>query len=137
MKSQLPPKRDSGEPVPLILVIDDDRDVRRLFLLRLRAGGYRVILADDGKQGIALARTERPSLIFCDLGMPLVPGELLILALRMDPQTADIPIAVVTGDPSRLGPEHQVDAVLTKPIEARELLETAHRLASGPSISNR
>jgi len=117
---------------PLILVVDDDPDLRRLFLFRRRAAGFRVILAEDGEQGMARARDDHPALIFCDLHMPLVPGELFILSLRLDPRTAEIPIAVVTGSPERLGPEHQVAAVLNKPVDADLLIGTARRLTGTP-----
>jgi CheY-like chemotaxis protein len=120
---------------PLILVVEDDPDVLRLLMLRLKGAGYRVEAAEDGEDGFAKAKISRPALIVCDLGMPLVPGEMLILALRIDPDTASIPIAVVTGDPTRLGPEHQVDAVLVKPVQVADLLATVHRLVSLPARS--
>ena len=128
------PSVGAGPPAPhqppLILVVDDDPEIRRLFLFRLRAAGFRVTLAEDGEQGMAKARDEQPDLIFCDLRMPLVPGELLILALGLEARTASIPIVVVTGDPSRLGPEHKVAAVLVKPVAAATMIETARRLTA-------
>jgi CheY-like chemotaxis protein len=122
---------------PLILVVEDDPDILRLLTLRLQAAGYRVQTAEDGEDGFAKAKTSRPAVIVCDLGMPLVPGEMLILALRIDPETSAIPIAVITGDPGRLGPEHEVDAVLIKPVQVAELLATVHRLANLPARSQR
>ena len=122
------------ESGPLVVVIDDDDDTRALIAWRLRAGGYRVLTADDGSTGIGLARRERPSLVISDLQMPLAPGELVILALRMAPETADIPILVISGDPSRLGPEHPVDGAITKPFDSQELLETVRRLTALPSV---
>ena len=122
-------------PPPMIVVADDDPDVRRLLTHRLTGAGYRVQTAEDGEEAFALAKRERPALVVCDLGMPLVPGEMLILALRTDPETESIPIAVITGDPGRLGPEHRVDAILTKPVQVVDLLETILRLLKSPARS--
>jgi CheY-like chemotaxis protein len=121
------------ETGPLVVVIDDDDDTRALIAWRLRTGGYRVLTAEDGSTGIGLARREHPALVISDLQMPLAPGELVILALRMAPETADIPILVISGDPRRLGPEHPVDGAIAKPFDAQELLETVRRLTTLPS----
>jgi hypothetical protein len=75
----------------LVLVIDDDDDARSLIAWRVRSAGFRVITAEDGPTGIGLARRERPALVISDLNMPMAPGELVILALRMAPETARSP----------------------------------------------
>jgi CheY-like chemotaxis protein len=113
---------------PLILIIEDDPLAQEVISRRLTAAGYRVMAESDGGAGIWRARTEQPALIICDLHMPLAPGELVILGLRTDPATAHLPILVVSADPSRLGPEHRVDGVLTKPVRAAELLATIERI---------
>ena len=107
---------------PLVLVIDDDEVAQELLSRRLVASGYRVAIESDGGAGIHRARSERPALVICDLHMPLAPGELVILSLRADPRTANIPILVLSADPSRLGPEHKVDFALAKPVRPTELL---------------
>jgi len=66
-------------------------------------------------------------LIFLFSGGPLVQREMLILTLRMDPETADGPSVVVTGTPSRLSPEHKVDAVLVKTVWVTDFLAAAYR----------
>ena len=62
--------------------------------------------------------------------LPMMPGEVLILALRRSPSTATIPILVVTAEPWRLGPEHEVDGVLTKPVNVTAVVDAARRLIS-------
>jgi CheY-like chemotaxis protein len=119
---------EAAGSAPLVLVIEDDRDTRLLLRHRLTAAGYRVVAAEDGGEGIGLAQRERPALIISDLQMPLAPGELVILSLRTAPETAGIPILVLSGDPSRLGPEHQIDAVLPKPFDAQVLLTVVRDL---------
>ena len=113
---------------PLVLVIDDDPVARVLLSRRLVAAGYRVALEADGGSGIWRARSDKPALVICDLHMPLAPGELVILSLRMDPQTSDIPILVLSADPGCLGPEHKVDHVLAKPVHPVALLDAVARL---------
>jgi CheY-like chemotaxis protein len=124
---------ESGETTsnvesPLILVIEDDPLAQEVLSRRLTAAGYRVIVESDGGAGIWRARSEQPALVICDLHMPLAPGELVILGLRMDPATAKLPILVVSADPGRLGPEHKVDGVLAKPVRPAELLATIERI---------
>ncbi len=113
-----------------ILIIDDDPLAREILSRRLKAAGYEVLLAAEGGAGLWRAKRDKPDLVICDLHMPLAPGELVILALRHDPGTASIPLLVVSADPGRLGPEHRVDAVLAKPVDAQTLLTTVRRLLS-------
>lgn len=119
----------ADNPGPLVLVIDDDPVARELVARRLAAFGYRVALEADGGSGIWRARGDKPALVICDLHMPLAPGELVILSLRMDPVTAGIPILVLSADPGRLGGEHEVDGVLAKPVRPNDLMAAVARLA--------
>jgi two-component system, cell cycle response regulator DivK len=119
-----------SDEAPLILIIEDDPMAQEVMSRRLKAAGYRVIVEDDGSTGLRRAKLERPTLVISDLHMPMAPGELVILGLRMDPATTAIPILVVSADPGRLGPEHVVDGVLQKPVRASELLATVERLIS-------
>ena len=121
----------TDDEAPLILIIDDDPLAQEVLSRRLKAAGYRVIVESDGGSGIWRARSEQPALVISDLHMPLAPGELVILGLRMDPATARLPILVVSADPGRLGPEHKVDGVLTKPVRPAELLATIERIIGG------
>ena len=118
---------------PLILVIDDDPVAQELLGRRLIASGYQVAIESDGGAGIWRARNDNPALVICDLHMPLAPGELVILSLRMDPRTAAIPILVLSADPGRLGREHQVDLALPKPVRPAELLAAITRLIGTPA----
>lgn len=125
------------DEAPLILIIEDDPAAREVMSRRLRAAGYRVIVEDDGSTGIHRAKVEQPALVISDLHMPLAPGELVILGLRLDPATAALPILVVSADPGRLGPEHQVDGILEKPVRVSELLATVERLIGANPVTPR
>ncbi|MCU0513611.1 MAG: GAF domain-containing protein [Anaerolineae bacterium] len=83
-----------------ILIIDDQPESVRLLTQVLdEHGNYRVFSADNGTEGIALVARRRPDLIILDLRMPDKDGFSVLLELRNNPETARIPVLVVTGDP--------------------------------------
>ena len=118
-----------GEPVRpvdgdagIVLLVEDNADVRLLYALILEQAGWTVLQADDGAVGIDIARSEFPEVIVCDLMMPGVGGLGVLEALRADPLTAAIPIVMVTatGD----------TATVVKCMQAGAhdyLVKTAHR----------
>jgi CheY-like chemotaxis protein len=113
---------------PLVLIVDSDPESRRVLQTYFGGAGFRVVALEDGGPALVKVREERPALVVADLLLPMVPGEVLILALRRSPATASIPIMVVTAEPWRLGPEHEVDVLLTKPVNVTVVVEAAKRL---------
>ncbi|RMG84650.1 MAG: GAF domain-containing protein, partial [Chloroflexi bacterium] len=82
-----------------ILIIDDKPDSVRLIIQTLKEhGNYRVFTADNGHDGIALVARRRPDLILLDLRMPDKDGFEVLQELRSNPETADIPVVVITGE---------------------------------------
>lgn len=82
-----------------ILIIDDQPDAIRLLKQLLTANGdYRVYEADNGKDGISMIARRRPSLVILDLRMPDMDGFAVLQELRNNPETAQIPVLIVTGD---------------------------------------
>jgi CheY-like chemotaxis protein len=80
-----------------VLVIDDEEDVRYVARISLgRVGGMNVVEASSGKEGIALAASERPDFILLDMMMPEMDGAATFRALRADPETAAIPVVFLT-----------------------------------------
>ncbi|MDQ3282174.1 MAG: response regulator [Acidobacteriota bacterium] len=80
-----------------VLVIDDEEDVRFVAQLSLgRVGEMSVIEASSGREGIALARIERPDFILLDMMMPEMDGAATFRALRDDAETASIPVVFLT-----------------------------------------
>lgn len=114
---------------PKVLIIHPDANLRGDMAAYLETSGYRVMTEDDGGAGLACIRAERPSLVVCGLDLPLTPGEVVILSLRLDPVTAGLPIIVLTNAPERLGPEHRVEAVLRPPIALDDLAATVELFA--------
>ena len=64
-----------------ILVIDDEKQIRRLLEITLSANGYKVILSANGKEGLVDAATQHPSLILLDLGLPDIDGQEILKKL--------------------------------------------------------
>ncbi len=108
----------TAERQPTVLVVDDDANIRELLLQELTEAGYRVLLAANGREGVAIVRRERPDLIVLDVMMPEMNGFDVAAVLKNDPQTMDIPIVIlsIVQDRDR-GFRLGVDRYLTKPID--------------------
>ena len=107
----------------LVLVTDDDEDIRDTVALVLEDAGYRVIVARDGAEALSLARVRRPALIILDLMMPTMDGlEFREHQLR-DPALADIPVLLFTAgmhDPARTP---GIAGFIAKPVRLSDLLD--------------
>ena len=79
-----------------ILVVEDDRFLRRACEASLRERGFEVIIAEDGEDGLRLARAAPPDLILVDLLMPKLCGIEMLRALRERPETAVIPVVMLS-----------------------------------------
>jgi len=79
-----------------VLIIDDDAMIREVFTLALKQHGYAAVQAANGKQGLATARTNSPSLILLDLDMPGISGWETMELLQADETTAGIPVVLAT-----------------------------------------
>jgi CheY-like chemotaxis protein len=100
-----------------ILIIDDQPEsVRLLTQVLEQQGQYRVFSAGSGADGIALVARRRPNLVILDLRMPEMDGFKVVEELRGNPETATIPILVVTGDSVNAQEREQLNnlAVLEK-----------------------
>lgn len=109
-----------------ILVIDDDPKLRGQTCALLRSEGYTTVEARNGREGVALARTEKPALVLCDITMPEMNGHRVVEALRQDPATAHLPFIFLTGwgelTDLRTGMNLGADDYLVKPVEPADLL---------------
>jgi DNA-binding response OmpR family regulator len=108
-----------------ILVADDDPDIQSLVVLRLERSGYRVIRASDGEEALELALAEHPDLAVLDIMMPKLDGCEVTRSLRSNPETADMPVILLTarvqdGDVTR-GLEAGATDYVEKPFSPQEL----------------
>lgn len=79
-----------------ILIIEDYRNIVEILTMRLQALGFEVISANDGKQGLMLARQEAPDLIILDVLLPKMNGYKVSRLLKFDAKFKDIPIIMLT-----------------------------------------
>jgi DNA-binding response OmpR family regulator len=109
-----------------ILDIDDSPTVQRLIEMILASQGYKVVLASDGEEGIAKARSERPALILVDFVMPKMNGFQVCKTLKEDPEFKDTPIILVTSKGDKVGSKFVdvlgISEYFTKPFQPEELL---------------
>ena len=109
-----------------LLLVEDNEASRDALARRLQRRGYNVLLAVDGHEAVSIGRTARPDLILMDLGLPGIDGWDATAHLKMDPQTAHIPIIVLTAH-AMPNDRHQAlaaggDDFDTKPVQFERLL---------------
>ncbi len=80
-----------------ILVVDDEKDVIKYLSSLLQDNGFTPITASDGKEGMEVARKEKPDLISLDITMPNETGVRMLRNLHDDPVVSEIPVILVTG----------------------------------------
>ena len=113
--------------MPKILLIEDNEMNRDMLSRRLIRRGYEVVLATNGQEGLALARSGCPDLILMDLSLPALDGWETTRRIKSSPSTAAIPIIALTAH-AMAGDKEQAlaagcDDYDTKPIEFERLLE--------------
>jgi DNA-binding NarL/FixJ family response regulator len=110
-----------------ILVIEDEPEMRRNLSALLRYKDYLPLEAENGSQGLALARRERPDLILCDVMMPELDGYGVLRALQADATLASVPFIFLTAkgekDDLRNGMNLGADDYLAKPVGTDDLIE--------------
>jgi DNA-binding response OmpR family regulator len=87
-----------------ILLIEDDSGFRRTYSDVLTADGYTVVTAEDGEQGLAMVRTEKPDVVLLDLVLPKLPGFEVLKRIRADAETKDTIVLII----SVLGEQTQI-----------------------------
>jgi signal transduction histidine kinase/DNA-binding response OmpR family regulator len=116
----------SGAEGHLVLLADDNADMRNYVQRLLRTAGFQVEAVTDGEKALAAARRVKPDLVLSDVMMPNLDGFGLLAALRKDTRLRDTPVILLS---ARAGEEAKVEGLsagaddyLTKPFSARELL---------------
>jgi CheY-like chemotaxis protein len=115
------------EPSALILVVDDDRDIREALCILLSAEGYRAVSAANGEEALSyLSSRELPSLILLDLMMPIMDGWEFRRRQKHDARLSDIPVVAITAAGNQTERSIPVDRVLPKPLELDHVLQALH-----------
>ena len=123
---------ESSDGADRVLIADDERDIANLVRIVLERAGYEVIAASEGRQALELAREHPPALCILDGTMPGLAGFEILVALRAERSTAEVPVLVLTAtvNEEREIRRHGVepDAFMRKPFESARLLSEVARL---------
>lgn len=116
----------------VVLVVDDEPEILTVVESRLKAGGYEVITASDGEEGLKKCKLSKPDIAVLDIMMPGMTGDSLAEAMKDDPALCNIPVIFLTAMVKR----HEVAKgraiggryYLAKPFKGEELLDLLWRV---------
>ena len=115
-----------------ILLVDDEAPLRLLVSALLEGSSYELLEATDGKEGLELARREKPDLILLDVAMPKIDGFEVCRQVKANPETSGIRIIMLTAmsqvEDRRRGREVGVECYLVKPLSPTALLSKIDEL---------
>jgi CheY-like chemotaxis protein len=133
---------------PVILIVDDEMDMRIFMSTLFNTSGFSALAARDGRQGLDTARSVKPALIILDVMMPGEGGALMYMALKKDPELNHIPVIMLSAvaEPAfrhylqmlgtqsgKIFPGPQ--GYMEKPPDPEKLLALAHRVLGGAAGS--
>ena len=123
-----------------VLVIEDNTDCRELFATLIRYLGFQVVEADDGEIGVQKAWSEKPDLIFMDIGMPSMSGIKATACLRASAMTKNTPIIICTAWLAERNREAALQcgaqAIISKPLSLDRLQRLLLRYLPTPTDEN-
>jgi len=127
-------------PPKTVLVVDDEKDLVDLVGFNLEKEGFSVLKALDGEKALELVRTKRPDLVVLDLMLPGVKGLDVCRILRGRPETAALPIIMLTARGEEVdkivGLEMGADDYVTKPFSIRELMARIRTVLRRSALRN-
>jgi DNA-binding response OmpR family regulator len=130
-KVKPPEDEEVSSEAKRILLVDDDQEIVESMRIALEANGYRILIARDGNQGLAMAERDDPDLVILDMMMPKRSGFLVLERLR---RTRRIPMRVIMITANE-GSRHKayaemlgVDDYIRKPFAMDRLIESVKRL---------
>ncbi len=115
-----------------VLIADDEHNIRHILDFSLNAEGFDVLSAHTGEDALALAREQRPDLIILDVMMPGKGGIETCRILKEDPETAGIPVILLTARSSKAdrdaGEEAGANDYITKPFSPQKVVDAVQGL---------
>ncbi len=118
--------------MPMILVVDDDKDILLLAKIMLESYGYRVTIADSGEEALENIAGDRPDLVLLDAIMPGLHGWDVCRTLKRGEDTRDIPVIIFTALLQEvdlmLAEGNKADGYLRKPFTSKTLIDAVERL---------
>ncbi len=120
--------------IPVILVIEDDADLRKILRLQLTSRGYDVREAENGAVGFAALREVTPDCVILDLMMPVMDGFGFLKRARSIDEFATVPVLILTAsedERNRIrGDQYRADAYMGKPYDLEELTAKVDELVA-------
>ncbi len=121
------------------LVVDDEIHIVQVVAIKLRNNGFDVTTAENGVVALEHVKSEKPDIIVTDFQMPVMSGLELIENLRNDPETADIPVIILTARGFAIDEEKKeelnITACLSKPFSPREVLKCIEETLTTSSVA--
>jgi CheY-like chemotaxis protein len=122
----------------MVLVIEDDRDIREIVMETLADEGYRTVAASNGREALAHLRSGAPlpGVILLDIMMPIMDGRTFRARQLEDPVLASIPVVVMTADAdvAAIAIELRAALHLKKPVSLEQLFAVARQFCGQPSV---
>jgi CheY-like chemotaxis protein len=114
-----------------ILVVDDERSIVELLTAVLEDEGYHVVTAHNGKEGLARLPISQPSMVLCDVMMPILDGREMCQRMQANPEYRSIPIVLMSAAARSGGlADCTYAALLSKPFDLDDVLNTVDRVLS-------
>ena len=129
------PATSGAASPPCVLLVEDDRSVRRYLEVTLQRSGYRVLTAEDGLEAKKVAMSSAIDVVVTDAIMPNLSGQQLAAFLRKNPKLSSIPIVLLTGQENKAASatgDVMIDAFLYKPVKADDLKDCIGKLVKSP-----
>lgn len=117
-----------GDTKPLILLADDDPDIRAILRTKLEATGFRVHEAENGQAAIDQCKQERPDLIIMDVRMPVMSGTEAVMRMKEDATLRDIKIVFLSNFGEEAETNTWIDQKYAREIGAVEYLKKSENL---------
>lgn len=115
-----------------VLIADDETHILNVLSMKLKKGGFNVLLAEDGAEALNLTRAELPDLIITDYQMPHMSGLELSSRLNSDPATQNIPVVLLTARGFSIAETQTISpnirCAMSKPFSPREILARVQEL---------
>lgn len=119
-------------PDKKILIADDEVHIIQVVAIKLKNNGFQVITAENGQKAFELACDEKPDLVITDFQMPVMTGLQLIEKLRQNPDTASVPVIMLTARGFAIEDDVRqrlkISDCLSKPFSPREVLQNVQQV---------
>lgn len=127
---------DGAKELPKVLVVDDDPDLAALCSMFLESEGYDTDIARNGYEAYDAISSEHVDVVLLDAMMPVLDGLTVCRMVKRDPDLKDVPIILMSAS-RRLCDEARgsADAVISKPFDLDNLLDTVHHFAYNQHLS--